>query len=785
MPEFNMPCPHCNAAITVREDQNGQIITCMECGKTVHAVKPTESSDSSFFLCSCSECSKVFRVPQEKDGTEMPCPFCKKTVFVFPAALRPCPFCKEETPVEETVCSVCGKELPPFAADPLETPEVAERSEEEKAAAQAAVLGEKVSDSDFDGFESFEKPEEPEEPEVAELIKIKVQWRSPSFMYIVAGVLFLILACEIAGAAVVFFQGQQTKAELPRKFNEEIRKLEQNKARARQSVDDTRKKINEQIRLDEAAEAVRYNEALMAEAAKLAETKLPYPPIPEAPAPVENANGENQQPAPEGEAPQPAPEAPKKEPFLKENPFQFYLDALKKYDRADEDTRMKAVGMLCARMKQILDEIKEERRFERVSVVQEAIAPFADAGYEVSEVNEAAELVLEFEQEEKERIEQAKKDAERRAREQKEAAKRQKIEAQKEFRSNQELLQDLHSNLKAVEDKLTFVDVRPAIMQAKISEVFFTKTTDPNGKIVPLKQLLDILSNDFEIKSSKAEAEKLLNERYEAIEAEIRKQFPEDTIRKNAEKEAAEKYPEIARGQRIPVTYIEGNARYHYTGQLIRVDEKSVVIGSRTFTWDKLDDDSRKRLHPQERKDAIAAHISAAIAKCNREQDMYREKRRNEEVNKLMVNGVLLDGLEVYSVSSFCEKMYPVARELHEVRAEIRKVLSQMYKYYLKPGSKGEKAFVEGLNEEFGVNNRSNIGKAIAFYKEAAKYKCTDAQVRLGDIYSAPRDAELGVEPNRREAMRYYRMAQEKSSYAKTKFREMQEQNRKNKKSKK
>lgn len=661
MPEFSMQCPHCKSQIgNIPAEKEGQIIICMECGKTVQATS---------------------------------------------AAASPAP-----------------------DADEIK---IANRDD--------IILGDKVSDSEMDGFESFEAPEEEEVIEEAELIRDRFPWRTSKFMGIVCDILFLLVAIELAFCAYTIYQAQTQKInELPARFAEEQKNLENTRKSAQNRLEATRKKIKEQVIADENEKAVFHNKKLMAEADKIKNTKIEFP----------------------------AKIDPEQKPILKENPYLFFLNALQKYSAVKEENRNAAVNELIQHLKNVLEEIKSQRKYDRVAVVEEIIEPFLNAKIDLSEVSTAAKAVIQFEKDEKLRIEQEAKDKIRREKERLAEIERRRREALVKFANYKNQINSLTKQLHVMEDQFDLAELRPIVARTYFSKIFLEKSRNPDGSLITPEQLLKLVSGMTDTELSTENAKKLCTERFNAIEKEILNKFPETKERAAAEKLAKERFPEIKRGQNVVVVYLQGNAKYSYKGPFIQANEQGVRVGSRTFPWNRLDPECRKKLDPQTRKNAIDQAIKVRMNVLRTKQERGRNILREQALKDLFQSGIVMQGKEILSSGAFVRKMYPAVQKLYNVRSATERVLLQMYPFMQTPLRAEEKLFVAGLQEEFGLKNHSNIGKAMQLYEKAAS-KCIEAQVRLGDIYSAPRDSIRGIEPNRNKALRYYRMAEkQKNEYA-------------------
>lgn len=668
MPEFSMQCPHCNSKIeNIPEEKEGQIITCMECGKTVQAVSGTPPANS-------------------------------ETVPVKPA--------------------------------------------------NDIILGDKVSDSEMDGFESFEPPEEEEEIIEAELIRDRFPWRTAKFMGIVCDVLFLAVACEIAVCAYLIYQAQLRKTDdLPKSFAQKRLELKSAHKKAQDQLDMTRKKIQAQIKADEKEEAVFHTKQLLAATEQLQKVKINFP----------------------------AKIDPAQKPFLKENPYLFFLDALKTYSLVDNDTRLASIAELTQRLKNTLEEIKEQQKYDRVAVVEEIIEPFLKEKIDLSEVSLAAKAVIQFEKDEKIRKEQEARDKIRREKERIAAIERKRQEALKNFADGKNQLHLLTKQLYAIEDKLDFADLHPGNARTLFSNIFLEKCRNANGSAASLEQMLNHAAKFTDIDCSREDAETMCKKRFNEIEKQVLQKFSAKDVRAKAEKTAEERYPAIKRGQNVLVVYLEGNARYSFRGPFIHSDERGIKVGGRTFPWNKLETECRKKLDPQERKKAINTVINNSLIALRNNQERERNRLREDALRQMFQSGVVMMNKEIHSTASFFKMMYPTVIELCKIRKELERTLTQMYPVTQRAVKREDKNFVSGLQEEFGLKDHSNIGKAIQFYEKAAQ-KCVEAQVRLGDIYSAPRNSIRGIDPNRRKALRYYRMAAKSNNeYAKKRIQSLTE----------
>lgn len=660
MPDFSMPCPHCNSMIeNIPEEQAGQIITCMECGKTVQALNPS-------------------------DAVEV-----------------------------------------------------------KKPAGDDIVLGDKVSDSDMEGFESFETPEEEEVIEEAELIRIRVPWRTSKFMGIVCDLLFLVAACELAFCAYLIYQAQIHKTdELPAKFAQERKEKQAARKTAQDKLVRTRKNIRDQILADEKEEAVFHKKTLLAAMEKVPQTNIKFP--------------EKIDPA--------------KKPFLEKNPFASYLDALKTCTLVDEDTRRSAVLELTQHLKNILDEIKEQRKYDRVAVVEEVIEPFMKSGIDLSEVSVAAKAVIQFEKDEKIRLEQEAKDKVRREKERIAALERRRQEALEKIANYKEQLVAAAQQLYACESKFDFISLRPHEAQTLFYRICLEKSRNANGTVVSVDTLLKHVAKVSNIKLSRDAAVKICTARFDAIDKGLPAKFSVAAERAAAEKRAVELYPEIKRGQQVQVLYKGGN----YRGAYVRADQDGVIVNGRKFAWERLEDECRKRLDPEVRKNVRAAYVKKRLEQLQSRQEQERARLRTVALRELFRAGVVMSGVDATSTAAFIQEIYPSVRELNDVRRELERILTVMYPVFRSPSKPAAKMFVSGLHAEFGLKEHSNMGKALQFYGRAVKLKSLEAMLRLGDIYSAPRNTVRGVEPNLQGALAYYRMAEKMNNeYAKTRVKEL------------
>lgn len=666
MPEFSMQCPHCNSQINnIPEDKEGQIITCMECGKTVQAISAANTSGN------------------------------------------------EQTPT--------------IKADDI-------------------ILGDKVSDSEMDGFEAFEAPLEEEEIIEAELIRDKFPWRTSKFMGLVCDILFLIVACEIAVCAYLIYQTQtQTVDHLPREFAQKRKDLQAAKKEAENNLEATRKKIREQVKADEKAEAVFHTKQLMAASEKLQKIELNFP----------------------------SKIDPEQKPFLKENPYLFFWEALKTYSLVDDDTKRAAIADFILHLKNILESIKEQRKYDRVAVVEEVIEPFLKSNIDLSEVSLAAKAVIQFEKDEKIRIAQEAKDKIRREKERIAAMERQRKEALEKFANHKSQLAKLTGQLYVLEDKFDLPNLHPVNARTLLSRMFLEKSRNPDGSIASLEQLLNYAGTFTDIKCSRADAKKACAAEFNKIEQQLLRKFSEKEEREKAVKFAEERYPAIKRGENVLVVYKEGYAKYSYKGQFIYADEKGVKVGGRTFRWNNLEKECRKKLDPQARKEAIELLIKNRLIGFRRNLERERTKLRNDALKIMFQSGILMAGTDIHSSESYIRMIYPMVKELYQVRKNLEQVLTLMYPFMSRPVKAEEKNFISGLQEEFGLRGHSNIGKAILLYEKAALV-CVEAQVRLGDIYSAPKNSIRGIDRNLRKALRYYRIAEKKNNeYAKKRIQKL------------
>ncbi len=673
MPEFSMTCPHCNSPIlNIPEEKDGQIILCMECGKTLQAVSSSAPAE-------------------------------KRTV-------------------DEDI-----------------------------------LLGDKVSDSDMEGFESFEAPEEEEEIVEAELIRNRIPWRTSKFMGIVCDVLFLVVAVELAICAYLIYQAQMRKSEgLPQKFATERKNMQDARKSAMDQLTKARKTIREQIKADEKEESVFHTKLLLAETEKIQKIKIAFP---------EKID-------------------PEKKPYLQENPYLFFLEALKHYTLVEEDIRRSAVMELTQHLKNVLEEIKEQRKYDRVAVVEELIEPFQKGGVDLSEVTIAAKAVIQFEKDEKIRLEQEEKDKVRREQERIAEQERKRQEALEKLANYKDQLIVASSQLYLAEDKFDFTYLRPHAAQELFARVCIENSRNADGSLVPVETLLKHIAKVSNVTLSRKEAEQICAERFKTIDQTVESKYPVAAERAVAQQKAAELYPEIRRGESVVVVYLDGKEKYSYRGAFARADQNGVVVNGRTFTWNRLDAECRKKLDPAGREQARADYVKSRLAQLQKKQENERDRLRKIALEELFRSGVVMSGSEVYSTESFIRSIYPAVRELNDARRELENILSEMYPVFRSAKQSAAKNFVAGLQTEFGLKEHTNTGKALQFYETAVKQKSLEAMLRLGDMYSAPRGTTRGIEQNIRRAIAYYRMAEKlNNEYAKTRIRELEQASRSGKQS--
>ena len=665
MPEFSMTCPHGNSPIeNIPEEKEGQIIICMECGKTVQAVSSSAPAQT-------------------------------RTVD------------------------------------------------------QDIILGDKVSDSDMEGFESFETPEEEEEIVEAELIRNRIPWRTAKFMGIVCDILFLVVAVELAICAYLIYQAQMHKSEdLPQKFAAERKNMQAARKSVMDELTKTRKTIREQIKVDEKEESVFHTKLLLAEAEKIQKIKIQFP---------EKVD-------------------PEKKPYLQENPYLFFLEALKHYTLVEEDIRRSAVLELTQHLKNVLEEIKEQRKYERVAVVEELIEPFQKGGVDLSEVAIAAKAVIQFEKDEKIRLEQEEKDKERREKERLAEMERKRQEALEKLANYKDQLIVASSQLYLAEDKFDFTTLRPHAAQELFARVCIEKGRNADGSTVPVEVLLKHIAKTSNVTLSRKEAEQLCADRFKAVDQVVEGKYPVAAERAAAEKKAVELYPEIKRGENVIVVYLDGRAKYSYRGAFVRADKDGVIVNGRTFTWNRLDAECRKKLDPAGREQARAAYVKSRLEQLQRKQDAERDRLRQIALEELFRSGIVMSGSEVHSTESFIRSIYSSVRDLNDARRELEGILVEMYPVYRSAKQPAAKAFVTGLQTEFGLKEHTNTGKALQYYESAVKQKSLEAMLRLGDMYSAPRGTTRGIEQNYKRAIQYYTMAEKlNNEYAKTRIRELEQ----------
>ena len=665
MPDFSMTCPHCNSPIeNIPEEKEGQIIICMECGKTVQAVSSSAPAPAG-------------RVDQD------------------------------------------------------------------------IILGDKVSDSDMEGFESFETPEEEEEIVEAELIRIRVPWRTSKFMGIVCDVLFLVVAIELALCVYLIYQAQVRKSEdLPQKFAAERKTMQAARKTAMDNLTKTRKSIREQIKADEKEEAVFHTKLLLAETEKIQKVKIPFP---------EKVD-------------------PEKKPYLQENPYLFFLTALKNYTLVEEDIRRSAVMELTQHLKNVLEEIKEQRKYDRVAIIEELIEPFQKGGVDLSEVAIAAKAVIQFEKDEKIRLEQEAKDKVRREKERLAEMERKRQEALEKLANYKDQLVVASSQMYLVEDKFDFTSLRPHAAQNLFAQVCIENSRNADGSLVPVDVLLKHIAKVSNVTLSRKDAEKLCAERFKTIDQAVESKYPGAEERAAAQQKAIELFPEIKRGETVTVVYLDGKSKYSYRGAFARADKNGVIVNGRTFTWKRLDAECRKKLDPTAREQARADYVKSRMAQLEKKQAAERDRLRKIALAELFRSGVVMSGSEVYSTESFIRSIYPMVRELNDARRELENILTEMYPVIRSAKQPAAKAFVTGLQTEFGLKEHTNTGKALQYYESAVKQKSLEAMLRLGDMYSAPRGTTRGIEQNYNRAIQYYTMAAKMNNeYAKTRIRDLEQ----------
>lgn len=126
MSQFEIKCPHCNAALNVQDDWIGMDVECPICKKKFSVQKdpvapppaataPAESvqsDNSGTFIFICPFCGNMAELPGSLSGRKYECKACHEESLAEPTTEKKCPYCGKSIKIQAKICKYCKKEVP-------------------------------------------------------------------------------------------------------------------------------------------------------------------------------------------------------------------------------------------------------------------------------------------------------------------------------------------------------------------------------------------------------------------------------------------------------------------------------------------------------------------------------------------------------------------------------------------------------------------------------------------------------------------------------------------------